>query len=51
MYWAYQGRLGSKLHALRDGEGRPIVIMLPEGQMSDHKGYDSDRFRAALKAR
>jgi putative transposase len=30
--------LNSKLHAVCDGEGRPIVMMLTEGQMSDHKG-------------
>jgi transposase len=55
------------LHAVCDGHGRPIVLLLTEGQMSDHKGaalllptlpsarellgdrgYDSNRFRAAL---
>jgi transposase len=30
--------LNPKLHAVCDGEGRPIVMMLTEGQMSDHKG-------------
>jgi transposase len=30
--------LNSKLHAVCDGESRPIVMMLTEGQMSDHKG-------------
>jgi len=30
--------LNSKLHAVCDGLGRPIVMMLTEGQMSDHKG-------------
>ncbi len=29
--------LNSKLHAVCDGEGRSIVMMLTEGQMSDHK--------------
>jgi transposase len=62
--------LNSKLHAVTDGDGRPIALLLTEGQMSDHtgakllypalpeaklliadKGYDSDEFRAALKAR
>lgn len=28
----------SKLHAVADGEGRPIMLMLSEGQMSDHTG-------------
>ena len=28
----------SKLHAVCDGEGRPIILLLSEGQMSDHKG-------------
>jgi transposase len=32
-----KGGLNSKLHAVCDGEGRPIVMMLTEGQMSDHK--------------
>ena len=30
--------MNSKLHAVCDGKGRPIVMMLTEGQMSDHKG-------------
>lgn len=53
-----------------DGEGRPVLLLLTEGQMSDHRGaammlpalpparelladrgYDSNRFRAALAAR
>ena len=53
-----------------DGHGRPILLLLTEGQMSDHKGaalilpalppaqhpiadrgYDSNRFRAALLKR
>jgi transposase len=66
-----KGGLNSKLHAVCDGEGRPIVMCLSEGNMSDHigakliypalpegashllgdKGYDSDEFRAALKAK
>ncbi|WP_150005777.1 IS5 family transposase [Iodidimonas muriae] len=33
-----KGGLNSKLHAVRDGEGRPIMMLLTEGQMSDHKG-------------
>jgi transposase len=33
-----KGRLNSKLHAVTDGEGRPIMLMLSEGQMSDHTG-------------
>lgn len=33
-----QGGLNSKLHAVTDGEGRPIMLMLSEGQMSDHTG-------------
>ena len=28
----------SKLHAVCDGQGRPVVLLLTEGQMSDHKG-------------
>ncbi|NMN59504.1 transposase [Xanthobacter sp. SG618] len=30
--------LNSKLHIVCDGEGRPIIMVLSEGQMSDHKG-------------
>jgi transposase len=30
--------LNSKLHAVCDGQGRPIRLLLSEGQMSDHTG-------------
>lgn len=30
--------MNSKLHAVCDGAGRPLVMLLSEGQMSDHKG-------------
>ena len=62
--------MNSKLHVVCDGGGKPLVMLLTEGQMSDHKGarmmlrafppasaliadkgYDSDWFREALKAR
>ncbi|HEY5338730.1 MAG TPA: IS5 family transposase [Rhizomicrobium sp.] len=33
-----KGGLNSKLHAVCDGEGRPLVMLLSEGQMSDYKG-------------
>ncbi|MBT7647846.1 MAG: IS5 family transposase, partial [Rhodospirillaceae bacterium] len=33
-----KGGLNSKLHAVCDGQGWPIIILLSEGQMSDHKG-------------
>ncbi|MDK4718883.1 MULTISPECIES: IS5 family transposase [Rhizobium] len=33
-----KGGLNSKLHTVCDDEGRPIVMLLSEGQMSDHKG-------------
>ncbi|WP_430442345.1 IS5 family transposase [Shinella sp.] len=33
-----KGGLNSKLHTVCDGEGRPIIVLLTEGQMSDHKG-------------
>jgi transposase len=32
--------LNSKLHAVTDDTGRPIVLLLTEGQMSDHKGAE-----------
>ena len=31
-------RRNSKLDAVRDGQGRPLVMLLSEGQMSDDKG-------------
>jgi putative transposase len=30
--------LNSKLHAVCDGHGRPLILLLNEGQMSDYKG-------------
>ena len=30
--------MNSKLHALCDGRGRPLIMRLSEGQMSDYKG-------------
>ena len=33
-----KGGLNSKLHAVCDGRGRPLVMLLSEGQMSDFKG-------------
>ena len=33
-----KGGLNSKLHAVGDGDGRPLVMLLSEGQMSDYKG-------------
>jgi transposase len=30
--------LNSKLHAVCDGQGRPLTLLLSEGQMSDYKG-------------
>jgi hypothetical protein len=30
--------LNSKFHAVCDGEGRPLVMLFSEGQMSDFKG-------------
>jgi len=30
--------MNSKLHAVTDGYGRPVALLLSEGQMSDHKG-------------
>jgi hypothetical protein len=33
-----KGGLNSMLHAVRDGEGRPLVMLLSEDQMSDYKG-------------
>ncbi|MCG8273647.1 hypothetical protein MIC97_19365 [Aquamicrobium sp. NLF2-7] len=33
-----KGGLNSKLHAVCDGQGRPMLILLSEGKMSDYKG-------------
>jgi transposase len=33
-----KGGLNSKLHAVCDGKGRPLVMLPNEGQMSDYKG-------------
>ncbi|MFC0218837.1 IS5 family transposase [Pseudochelatococcus lubricantis] len=33
-----KGGLNSKLHAVCDGRGRPLVMLLSEGQMSDYGG-------------
>jgi transposase len=30
--------LNSKLHAVCDGQGRPLIMLLTEGQTSDYKG-------------
>jgi len=30
--------VNSKLHAICDGKGRPLIMLLSEGQMSDYKG-------------
>ena len=30
--------MNSKLHAVCDGAGRPLIMLLSEGQMSDYKG-------------
>ena len=32
------GWLNSKLHAVCDNQGRPLVLLLSEGQMSDYPG-------------
>ena len=30
--------MNSKLHVVCDGQGRPLIMLLSEGQMSDYKG-------------
>ena len=30
--------MNPKLHAVCDGKGRPLIVLLSEGQMSDYKG-------------
>jgi hypothetical protein len=31
-----KGGLNSKLNAVCDGAAKPIILLLPEGQLSDH---------------
>ena len=38
-----KGGLNSKLHADCDGDGKPLVLLLSEGQMSDHSTTDPCR--------
>jgi hypothetical protein len=33
-----KGGLNSKLRPVCDGQGRPLILLLSEGQMSDYKG-------------
>jgi transposase len=33
-----KGGLTSKLHAVCDGEGKPLILLMTEGQVSDYKG-------------
>jgi transposase len=41
--------MNSKLHAVCDGEGRPLVVVLSEGQMSGLQGSGADVGRLALR--
>ncbi len=36
-----RGGLNSKLHAVCDGDGKPIVLLLTAGQVSDYRGADT----------
>ena len=36
-----RGGLNSKLHAVCDGDGKPIVLLLTAGQVSDYFGADT----------
>ena len=40
-----KGGLNSKLHAVCDGTGRPIILLLTEGQMSDHESAQEGPLR------
>jgi putative transposase len=33
-----KGGLNSKLHVVSDQDGKPVILLLTPGQMSDHKG-------------
>ena len=43
-----KGGLNSKLHAVCDGQGRPVIMLLSEGQISDYKGA---AFRLSMRCR
>src|SRR3712207_8471462 len=45
-----KGGLNSKLHAVCDSAGKPIILLLSEGQMSDHKGARLDRKSTRLNS-
>ena len=36
-----RGGLNSKLHAVCDGEGKPLMLLLTAGQVSDYRGADT----------
>ncbi len=36
-----RGGLNSKLHAVCDGDGKPVVLLLTAGQVSDYRGADT----------
>ena len=36
-----RGGLNSKLHAICDGDGKPVVLRLTAGQVSDYRGADT----------
>ena len=36
-----KGGLNSKLHAVCDGDGKPLILLLSEGQVSDYRGAAS----------
>ncbi len=36
-----RGGLDSKLHAVCDGDGKPVVLLLTAGQVSDYRGADT----------
>jgi transposase len=38
MYWTHQRRPEFEAPCRGDGQGRPLVMLLSEGQMSDYKG-------------
>ena len=44
-----KGGLNAKLHAVCDDVGRPVILILTEGQMSDHTGRRSDLAYAARR--
>lgn len=50
MYGRSRGGLTTKLHAVCDGRGRPVRLVLTQGQTSDYKRRHAGRYAAACQS-